>query len=194
MLSVPREPCQAGTYKDTVGSGSCIVCHDKSSSPVSSTVFSDCLCMQGYTGQSTCLECLVGTYKDTLGSEVCTQCPDYSTSSIASTAITDCECNAGYTASDDGGCHPCSPGFFGLPSSTCHPCPVNMDSAAASDSITDCICNAGYTGICFKNNYGWRVIYALRLHRLLLLLASFWSPYYCLLISSSSISLSYGSL
>jgi hypothetical protein len=63
--------CEAGTYKDAIGSATCKVC-------------------------LMCLPCLAGTFRSTtaLG---CTACPANAVSAEGSTALSSCECAAGYT-------------------------------------------------------------------------------------------------
>ena len=91
----PCDPCPAGTYKDFVGSGMCVPCHDKSSSPAGSTRTTDCACNPGYTGTNggQCTACAAGTFKATSGSETCTSCPDNTVSPPASVAESSCENN-----------------------------------------------------------------------------------------------------
>jgi hypothetical protein len=64
--------CEAGSYKDVIGSATCKVC-------------------------SVCLPCLAGTYMSTTDAFGCTACPTNAVSAEGSTALSSCECDAGYT-------------------------------------------------------------------------------------------------
>ncbi|EKX52888.1 hypothetical protein GUITHDRAFT_64694 [Guillardia theta CCMP2712] len=142
--------CEAGKYKDELGTATCTACPVNSTSEVGSTSLSNCTCVGGYYGS--------------MGN--CTMCPDNSMSAGGSTVLTDCKCNAGYVwENTTSTCSACSRGTYrgendteclaceaGKYSSTegspeCQMCPEHASSLAGSMELTDCICDAGYTGL-----------------------------------------------
>jgi hypothetical protein len=143
--------CPAGKYQIEKD---CVPCPAFTSSPVSSSRSSDCVCNAGYTkndqlGQqhSICTACAVGKYKATQGPASCQTCPSGSTNSLsASTSVTECECAAGYT-SVSGSCQACAADTYKaeIGNGACISCQANSASAQASISNTNCLCNAGYT-------------------------------------------------
>ena len=68
--------CEAGKYKDGLGSDACTACGAGSSSPVGSTASAACTCIQGLgllDASSLCQPCLPGT-GSTNGDNLCTEC------------------------------------------------------------------------------------------------------------------------
>ncbi|KAJ1464261.1 hypothetical protein T484DRAFT_1649837, partial [Baffinella frigidus] len=149
--------CEAGTYKDTTGSGSCTSCDVGSSSAVGSDDVADCtICEVGYhihvveevSGSTgSCIMCSEGTYKDTIGPHSpgesdCTSCPSYTTSEMGSTELIDCTCQTGYTAGSDG--VQCSSCLIGTSKdvvgpSTCEACVSGTYAAMrGQDTCTEC--------------------------------------------------------
>jgi hypothetical protein len=130
--------CEAGKYKDTVGSASCARC------PVGAY-----LDTPGGTSVNECIAC-----------------PADATSSSGSSALSECRCNAGYTGSNGGTCTPCSVAEYKeyVGNQGCEPCPQgtygntthataciscpdqNQDSPPGSNSSLDCKCRDGYNG------------------------------------------------
>jgi len=70
----PCTMCDAGTYKDTIGTSTCQACPLLSSSPTGSTSVNNCSCIEGYNTNSS------------TGSIVCTKKPDITLCSGLSTA------------------------------------------------------------------------------------------------------------
>lgn len=130
--------CEAGKYKDTVGSASCarcptgtylnesgatsmdkcVACPANSMSRSGSKELSDCRCQAGFAGPSggTCTPCKVSEYKEDVGSHDCEICPQ---------------------------------GTYGDTTSAtaCTRCPdQNQNSPQGSNSSLDCKCNDGYNG------------------------------------------------
>jgi hypothetical protein len=83
--------CEAGTYKATVGSDSCISCPDNTQSEAGQP---SCICNAGFTkdqdGES-CEGCAAGKYKIGPGTEACSLCPGKTNSPTASISYSDCE-------------------------------------------------------------------------------------------------------
>jgi hypothetical protein len=145
------EECVFGTFKDTLGSGSC-----------------ECVpgSVRALAG-SPCLACLPGKYK--LDDRNCQDCPLHSFSSSApgqgARSVLDCKCIAGMysnTSGADNACVMCPPnsfsaygsqaveecyclaGSYQLSPGDCPSCPANSYSQPDSRRLEDCICNAGY--------------------------------------------------
>ena len=85
--------CEAGTFKDSVGSQACTACPPNSLSPAGSVAATDCTCNAGYTGANGagCSPCVAGTFKAAAGSEACVGCPAGKVSPPASVAASACE-------------------------------------------------------------------------------------------------------
>ena len=161
----PCGACQAGTYKDQVGSGACVTCGAGEFSAA---------------GSISCGGCGADTYAAS-GAGACSACPADSQAPAGSSVVEDCECNAGYTGPDGGSCEACGVGFYKplkgsnpcigcapgkyqdetgqtecdpcgqdtysyQHAASCIPCPPPASAPAGSDNIHACLCNAGYTG------------------------------------------------
>eukprot|EP00961_Rhodomonas_salina_P091455 1231683-Rhodomonas_salina.1 len=179
----PCVACAAGTYKAVNGSSSCIVCPantyvEETASNSSSMCnpcadFSvagpgsgsrdDCLCIDGYFGDSggpcqpcpggtfkvgindlSCTKCPVGTYSEELAADnisTCLSCPSNANSLIGSDSLQDCICNGGYTGVDGGACAACAAGKSKAEngSSACTRCAVGQYAPEASLQCTDCV-------------------------------------------------------
>ena len=115
--------CPAATYTDTVGAISaplCLVCPASAGSPPGSTLLAHCVCNAGYTGPDggACTECAAGQYKDAIGSAECALCA------------------AGKYW-----------GSTGATSDVCVECGSDSTSPEGSATNTDCMCDPGLTGI-----------------------------------------------
>lgn len=135
--------CAAGSYKTTVGVGTCTNCAANeysttpaqvvstcsscplfSKAPAGSNEASDCQCNAGYSGANgqTCLACVQGTYKPSDGPSACTLC----------------------------GNNTYSPAVAATAASVCVPCQSNSRSLMGSTRPGDCKCLRGY----LTNNLG----------------------------------------
>ncbi len=170
----PCLACDAGTFKEAAGSGSCTLCAPGSFS---------------LAGAFACTACSPGTYEPETGSAGCSStCPAFTSSLPGGTTIANCTCAEGYTGTyPDNPCAACEAGshkptqgsaacedcpagtFAAAASSVCTQCPASTYSAAAasacelcpqfkvspagSASEADCLCAAGYmqffNGNCF---------------------------------------------
>ena len=111
--------CDAGKYKNTLGTEVCISCPAASTTTVTGTISgTSCLCNSGYTGENggTCTACAAGKYKSVTGSAACSDCGvnTYSTVTGANSV------------------------------STCQSCPSFTQSIAGSTALTSCVCTPGY--------------------------------------------------
>lgn len=142
--------CGVGTYKDTQHA-ECQACPDFTTTDASgSNSVTDCLCLQGYTAQTTgvaCVECAGGEYKDFTGSTACLVCPLNSNSPPGSTSPSSCVCSAGFTT-DGTSCVQCGAGSYktGEGGEPCTPCPTHASSPLGATSLDACYCVAGYHG------------------------------------------------
>jgi hypothetical protein len=74
----PCVACATATYKTSVGSTACTVCHARSTSPEASTSSATFLCNAGlYLLRSGvgCIGCQPYKYKDVIGNQACSSCP-----------------------------------------------------------------------------------------------------------------------
>jgi hypothetical protein len=142
--------CQAGFYKNTIGSAFCSACPTNSFSDNVSTALTSCKCNRGYSGPDggQCNACNAGFYKNTIGSGLCSACPANSVSNLASDVLTDCKCNKGYSGADGSNCIRCSANLYKdtIGSENCTSCPVATVSNIASIALTNCTCTVGYSG------------------------------------------------
>lgn len=128
-------PCQAGTYKPTVGNAEhgddCTACPAHTFSGENSSLLGDCICNAGFRRDSLelgCVACDLGEFKPEAGEAACGICPantynpyshatqcqqcyNFSTSPAGSSAIADCVCDSGYVLEADE-CVPCLPGSY----------------------------------------------------------------------------------
>ncbi|KAJ1467883.1 hypothetical protein T484DRAFT_1644991 [Baffinella frigidus] len=146
--------CAAGTYKETVGTGTCAACPLRTTSVAGSGDLIDCKCVVGYTATTDgeeCTACSAGSYKLTTGTGSCVGvCPTGTSSEPGSDELTDCKCNTGYTAGSDGiACSPCGAGNYKDVAGAvgCQPCPLKTSSASGSSSLSNCVCIVGYTAL-----------------------------------------------
>jgi cysteine-rich repeat protein len=117
----PCWPCSRGTYQQQAGKTSCVACPQGSSSPIGSSMKSDCkpVCGEGewsVTGVMPCQPCERGSFKPTAGTMACTPClGGNGTLKAGATSITACRavcgdsflarsegCDDGNTVSGDG--------------------------------------------------------------------------------------------
>ena len=133
--------CEAGQWKDAIGSADCTDCG-----------------LGTYSGLSAAKT-----------ASTCSICPDNSYTKLAGNdVLEDCECNAGYTGPNGGHCTACPAGKYKLtPGShectscladtystvvgsttgaTCLTCPASSQSPVGSSAKAACVCNMGYTG------------------------------------------------
>ena len=146
------ELCEAGTFKDTVGSGACTACPVFTTSFTGATAATDCLCQAGYHGSTpgACVACAADTYKPFIGNHAqCLACPPNSeTVATASSALTACQCSPGYTGVDGGSCAACALHTFKSETGSlaCTSCHDNSETLqTASTSSTQCLCSARFT-------------------------------------------------
>jgi hypothetical protein len=158
--------CEAGKYKEGVGTADCVSCPPNSTTALTaSTGVSDCKCEASYGTASAnadgCQLCAAGKYRggiaieecDTCGQDTyigseaakCESCPSGSAAEAGSNAITKCICKAGYFGPDGGTCEAGIAGKYkpGPGAEECKDCAADSSSPTAS---TTCRCNAGYTG------------------------------------------------
>jgi hypothetical protein len=169
-------PCASGTYASETGSISCDSCPSNSSSPISSTSISDCICNDGYSGSpeedDPCVPiidggwCATSSCSVTCGSgtatRVCacplpsgggTSCEGESTLSCQ-VAVCPIPCDEGsYSVNGtyvpgSTTCTPCPSDTYASEtgSISCTNCPSHSSSPIGSTTPTDCICNDGYSG------------------------------------------------
>jgi Tyrosine-protein kinase ephrin type A/B receptor-like len=154
-------PCEAGTFKDRLGTGACHSCSTALVGTTSAAGAADCFCLAGYeaasngvacspcdagtykdfTGTGGCTECPVGTYKTTTGPGTCDSCPLSTTTSGGSDALVACVCLVGYTATSTGAtCTQCAADMYKNTTGTgaCTPCPVGTHSSLGQSSCTQC--------------------------------------------------------
>ncbi len=164
--------CTAGTFKTTVGIGTCTncpadqystavaqvtsvctSCPENSQGPAGSSTATTCQCNVGYTGANgqQCLACVQGTYKTTVGAQWCTLCGNNTFSSVvaanSSSVCVACQSNSssnrGSTRQSD--CH-CFNGFLtknlGSNNATCQMCSAGTYNADL-DATTCSKCGAG---------------------------------------------------
>lgn len=120
-------PCANGTYGTTMASV-CVGCPANSHAPTSSTVITDCTCNAGY----------YGNFIDT---SACVRCPANSNSPVSSTVITACMCNAGYYGNATDTCMACGVGKYTgtIGTSLCTDCVAGTYSAVTGASVcTQC--------------------------------------------------------
>jgi len=138
-------PCEAGTYKPTLGTEPCLPCPAKSTSPVGSTVITACRCLARFGGEpgAACVLCAAGKYSSVLSAQ-CAPCPADSSSLPGSDERSDCQCNAGWTVSDGAVCAQCVAGKYrqDISSQECAPCPANTGSLPGSSG---CVCSPAWT-------------------------------------------------
>jgi hypothetical protein len=170
---LPCVACSAGTYKTSVGPGTCTncaaneysttlaqvtatcsSCPSNSKAQAGSDDASDCQCNAGYTGANgqPCLACVQGTYKPTDGPAVCTLCANNTFSpAVAATSSSVClACQSdsrslmGSTRQSD--CK-CLKGYItnnlGTANATCQMCSAGSYNAQL-DATTCSSCGAGY--------------------------------------------------
>lgn len=140
--------CVAGTYTAVNRTAACESCPANSTSPVQSTVSTNCTCNAGFSGPNGggCTECVTGTYKAVIGSAACEACPANSTSSVRGSGT--CYCDLGYIGPVGG---PCTKGS--CPENTyshqgaCLACPTESPaSASGSHGLVSCfrVCTREY--------------------------------------------------
>jgi len=138
-------PCEAGTYKPTLGHETCLPCPAKSTSPVGSTVITACRCLARFGGEpgAACVLCAAGKYSSVLSAQ-CAPCPADSSSLPGSDERSDCQCNAGWTVSDGAVCAQCVAGKYrqDISSQECASCPANTGSLPGSSG---CVCSPACT-------------------------------------------------
>ena len=104
--------CEAGKFKNTVGTLGCTDCPPNSQSLSGSN---DCVCVAGYTGPDggACTACAAGKYKANPGSSECTAClPDSYHALTGRTAASGCQCNAGTRVGVACACPLCLPALL----------------------------------------------------------------------------------
>lgn len=151
--------CPIGTYQNGFGENECLSCPaDSTTLEAGSTLASDCLCLEGFAGDSiprVCTPCPVGTFKDTVGTEACVACPaGASTEEPASTSFANCLCTAGSTGPcldpEDCVCTDCEEDFFkpALGPAACTACPADSTTRGETggDSFGSCLCDGGFGG------------------------------------------------
>lgn len=129
--------CDAGTFKDGIGSAECTPCQANSSSPQGAT---QCQCLPGFeldVQTDTCAECAEDTYGS---NEVCIACPTNMDSPAGSANESDCACVAEGYGVVSGACVQCEANTYSSAGS-CVPCEANAESAAGSAA---CVCSAGF--------------------------------------------------
>jgi len=149
-------PCEAATYKPTLGSEQCLPCPANSSSLAMSTLLSACQCNVGwyhadgavcemcapgkYVKDSlSCVNCEAGKYGTTVNAVSCMDCPP-DTGSVGVGAIR-CGCLPGFTGDS---CEACAgdtyKDFFGY--ETCTACPASSSTASSKNTaVSDCKCS-----------------------------------------------------
>ncbi|KAJ1464568.1 hypothetical protein T484DRAFT_1649408 [Baffinella frigidus] len=137
---VACDACDAGTYKDSTGIGSCTPCGANlfsggvgkilpstceecppdANAPIGSRYITDCKCNPGYTGTdgATCSACVAGRYKPSTGDASCSLCVE-NTYSTTTAAVDDL---------------------------TCTSCPSNSLTVEGSNEVVDCVCKPGWYG------------------------------------------------
>lgn len=170
---IPCVACSAGTYKTSVGPGTCTNCGANnysttvaqvvstcsscpafSQSPAGSNDATSCKCNAGYTGANgaVCLGCVPGTYKTSIGPSTCTLCGNntFSPAVAASSSGVCAPCQGNSTAlmgsTRQSDCH-CLMGYLtknlGIANATCEMC--NAGSYNSQLDATTCSkCGAGY--------------------------------------------------
>lgn len=166
--------CEAGKFKNTVGTLGCTDCPQNSQSLIGST---DCVCVAGYTGPDggACTTCVAGKYKATSGSAGCTDCGagKYLTTAGATTESSCVACAAGKYSTTVGAsvtatCLDCAAGKYltttgAAAESACVACAAGTYSAATgatalgacvacpansqpatASAAGSCLCNAGF--------------------------------------------------
>ena len=156
--------CDAGTFKDAIGSAACQLCLTGATSLPGSDEVADCKCAAGFTGDGgeiQCTSCLAGTYKEGVGTGACQGCGDsmylgvgckqcpWLTWCASGTCAdqTECSCIAGYTG-EYISCSKCAEGTYkNTTGSVCTPCPLHSTSVAGSTTKASCICDDGWIPI-----------------------------------------------
>ena len=89
--------CDAGTYKDLIGSVTCTACPSNAVSVRGSTGLNSCLCRAGYTGDAgsgeDCVACDANTFKPLDGQDACLLCPANAASADEGRS---CMCDSGH--------------------------------------------------------------------------------------------------
>jgi hypothetical protein len=127
-------PCVQNTYKDILGSSTCVACPQNSTSPSASSSLSQCVCVSGFAGTfgTNCSICDVGTWSAGGTQLECSLCP---AGRFGSTN--------GLTSSTCSGI--CSANYYcpaGSTSATDKQCQANANSTAGSTQLANCICNS----------------------------------------------------
>lgn len=161
--------CPVNTFSDTVGSASCTLCPDHTSSNAGAVHKYDCLCNIGYFfNGSVCIACAPGTYKDVVSSvqqctacgmhhylplsadgtaDVCRSCPAFSVvPGYQGFGILSCVCDSGYIRANDTTCRECKQDHYCTTQYTEVACPSNSHSTPATADEVNCMCDAGYYG------------------------------------------------
>jgi len=139
--------CAPGSYCSG-GLADALPCPTGASSPLASSVISQCYCPPGWTGNNgtTCSECSASHYcPGATGNSVC---PSGSTSPVGSMSIANCTCSPGYVGQNAAAaCSECPVDHWCLGGSAASvACQNHTAAPAASPSASACICKAGYAG------------------------------------------------
>jgi len=149
-------PCEAATYKATLGPEACLRCPDNADSPAMSTTNTACECNAGWNGAHggvcetcvpgkyttdslSCVDCEPGKYSTTVNAVSCVDCPP-DTGSVGIGA-TRCGCFPGFTGPL---CEACVgdtyKDFNG--DEACTACPASSSIVSANNTaVGDCACS-----------------------------------------------------
>ena len=145
----PCEICEAGKFKESLGSAACGFCPPDASSALGSSNRDACKCAVGFHQPvgGFCTMCAIGTYKDTIGSHACTTCPANAISFVPARSREECVCDLGFTGTNGQECIACPAGKYKavVGSSACISCQTFSVSQEGSKSEDDCFCTAGYS-------------------------------------------------
>lgn len=155
--------CEQGKFSDLKGASACLSCPAHTTSALGSLAVADCLCVAGYSGESSsgcrscdpgsykasngttdCLLCAAGSYSDVQGPTSCTTCPPNSFSEPGSASMSACGCVSGFEGAY-WACSACLPGKFKAVAgpALCAGCQEGTYSAEyGADACTSCPDNA----------------------------------------------------
>lgn len=164
-------PCAAGTFKGTIGSGNCTGCPTSSQTngaTAAVSAVSGCQCLIGYYGLNNssyeCNPCPTDTFKSTTNSGECTPCPrgTGTNGALGSALQSSCLVKSGFISAGNGtytcaagysgeSCSPCIAGTYKSLNGdgACQQCPAGSVGNGLTGQTTDlgaCTCSAGYGG------------------------------------------------
>jgi len=143
--------CNAGEYKEGIGSWKCYPCPLNSDSPPASQLRTACLCNPGFTGANggPCSSCPRDTYS-LFGA--CVPCPPNTEAAGGASNVSACTCQPGFTGTPGGPCTACGISFFrGRTDTECQKCREETSTLSpTATSELECVAIEGKTGLLVK--------------------------------------------